>query len=175
MRWTATPTDETPNDYTMASFSIDRDKQRLIPFVKAALALNASLRLWGSPWTPPTWMKTTSGSDSGTACTSTGSTAFDGGCMKDDAQVLQANALYLAKWVQAYATEGIKIEAIHPQNEPGYATGYPSCLWSPALYHQVRRHLPRTDVRQPGRHRPDLPRHHVEQRLAARTARSSPP
>ena len=54
--------------------------------------------------------------------------------MKDDAQNLQALALYLAKFVQEYGKEGIKIEAIHPQNEPGYATGYPSCLWTPALY-----------------------------------------
>ena len=48
--------------------------------------------------------------------------------------MLQALALYLAKFVQEYGKEGIKIEAIHHQNEPGYATGYPSCLWSPALY-----------------------------------------
>ena len=54
--------------------------------------------------------------------------------MKDDAQTLQALALYLAKFVQEYGKEGIKIEAIHPQNEPGYAPGYPSALWAPALY-----------------------------------------
>src|SRR5262249_17721299 len=82
--------DETPNDYTMAKFSITRDQQRIIPYVKAALAQNANLRLWASPWTPPTWMKDNA--------------AFNGGNMKDDAQILQALALYLAKWVQAYAT-----------------------------------------------------------------------
>ncbi|HMF39158.1 MAG TPA: glycoside hydrolase family 30 beta sandwich domain-containing protein, partial [Polyangia bacterium] len=126
--------DETANDYNMASFSIARDQMRLIPFVKAALALNPNLRLWASPWTPPTWMKTTSGTVSGTACTLTGNTNFDGGCMQDNGQVYQALALYLVKWVQAYAGQGIKIEAVHHQNEPGYATGYPSCLWSPAQY-----------------------------------------
>jgi glucosylceramidase len=126
--------DETANDYTMASFSIARDQMRLIPFVKAALAINPNLRLWASPWTPPTWMKTTSGTVSGASCALTGSTPYDGGCMKDDAQTLQALALYLVKFVQAYGQQNIKIEAIHHQNEPGYATGYPSCLWSPALY-----------------------------------------
>jgi glucosylceramidase len=126
--------DETPNDYMMASFSIARDQQDLIPYVQAALALNPNLRLWASPWTPPTWMKTTSGSDTGTSCAMTGSTAFDGGCMVDNAQNLQAYALYFVKWVQAFGALGIKIEAVHPQNEPGYATGYPSCLWTPALY-----------------------------------------
>jgi len=125
---------ETANDTSMANFSIAHDRTLLIPYVKAALAINPNLRLWASPWTPPTWMKTTSGTVSGAACTNTGSTPYDGGCMKDDAATLQALALYLAKFVQEYGKEGIKIEAIHHQNEPGYATGYPSCLWTPALY-----------------------------------------
>ena len=126
--------DESANDYTMTNFSIAHDRTSLIPYVKAALMINPNLRLWASPWTPPTWMKTTSGTVSGASCALTGSTPYDGGCMKDDAQVLQALALYLAKFVQEYGKEGIKIEAIHHQNEPGYATGYPSALWSPALY-----------------------------------------
>jgi glucosylceramidase len=112
--------DETPNDLTMASFSIARDEQYLIPYLKAALAINPGLHLWASPWTPPTWMKD--------------NTAFDGGNMVDNAQNLTAYALYLAKWVQAYAGQGIAIEAVHHQNEPGYNTNYPSCLWTAALY-----------------------------------------
>ncbi|WP_437333271.1 glycoside hydrolase family 30 protein [Sorangium sp. So ce394] len=110
---------ETPNDTAMASFSIDRDKERLIPYIKAALAVSPGLHLWASPWTPPTWMKSNG--------------AFDGGRMKDDASTLQAYALYLAKFVEAYAGEGITIEAVHPQNEPNYETRYPSCLWTGPL------------------------------------------
>jgi glucosylceramidase len=126
--------DETAGDYSMTSFSIARDQMRLIPYVKAALMINPNLRLWASPWTPPTWMKTTSGSVSGASCALTGNSNFDGGCIKDDAQTLQALALYLVKFVQQYGAQGIEIEAIHHQNEPGYATGYPSCLWSGAQY-----------------------------------------
>jgi glucosylceramidase len=111
---------ETANDYTMANFSIARDRMRLIPYIKAAVAINPALRLWASPWTPPTWMKDNK--------------AFDGGNMVDNAQNLQALALYLAKFVQEYGKEGLKIEAIHHQNEPNYATGYPSCIWTAALY-----------------------------------------
>ncbi|KYG05508.1 glucosylceramidase [Sorangium cellulosum] len=110
---------ETPNDTAMASFSIDRDKERLIPYIKAALAVRPGLHLWASPWTPPTWMKSNG--------------AFDGGRMKDDASTLQAYALYLAKFVEAYAGEGITIEAVHPQNEPNYETRYPSCTWTGPL------------------------------------------
>jgi glucosylceramidase len=112
--------DESPGDTTMTNFTIDRDKMRIVPYVQAALAINPSLHLWASPWSPPTWMK-----DNGT---------FDGGNMKEDATTLQANALYLARWVEEYTKLGIKIEAIHPQNEPGYSTRYPSCLWTAAGY-----------------------------------------
>ncbi len=121
-------------DYTMASFSITRDEQYLIPYIKAALAINPNLHLWASPWTPPAWMKTNSGSVNGTSCALSGNTAYDGGCMVNDPKILTAHALYLSKWVTAYAGQGITIEAIHHQNEPGYSTPYPSCLWTPALY-----------------------------------------
>ncbi|WP_437281176.1 glycoside hydrolase family 30 beta sandwich domain-containing protein [Sorangium sp. So ce375] len=109
---------ETKNDNTMESFSIERDKQKLIPYIKAALAVRPGLHLWASPWTPPTWMKSNS--------------AFDGGKMKDDATTLKAHALYFAKFVEAYAEEGMTIEAVHPQNEPTYETRYPSCAWTGA-------------------------------------------
>lgn len=111
---------ETKDDFTMSSFSIAQDKKYLIPFVKAALAVKPDIRLWASPWTPPAWMKSNNSVDSGN--------------MKDDDNVLKAFALYLQKFVEAYAAEGLKIEAIHPQNEPGYVTPYPSCGWSQALF-----------------------------------------
>jgi glucosylceramidase len=110
---------ETANDYTLASFSIERDRQRLIPYVKAALALAPDLHLWASPWTPPAWMKQNN--------------STDGGRIRDEPQILKAYALYLARFVEAYATEGITIGAIHPQNEPGFEQAYPSCLWTPEL------------------------------------------
>ena len=48
---------ETAGDTAMNSFSIERDKQYLIPYIKAALAIKPDINLWASPWTPPTWMK----------------------------------------------------------------------------------------------------------------------
>lgn len=111
--------DEAPDDYAMQSFSIERDRQRLIPYVKAALAIQPELQLWASPWTPPAWMKDNA--------------ATDGGNMKSDPAILQAHALYLARFVEAYAKEGLTLVAVHPQNEPNYASRYPSCLWTPDL------------------------------------------
>jgi glucosylceramidase len=110
--------DENPGDTTMAKFSVDHDKTNLIPYIQAALDMNPGLHLWAGPWTPPTWMKS-----NGT---------FDGGNMKEDQTDFQALALYLARFVEEYGKLGINIETIYPQNEPGYSTRYPSCLWTAA-------------------------------------------
>ncbi len=97
--------DDLPNgvtsDYKMEQFSIARDKQKLIPFIKEAMKVKKDIRFWASPWVVPNWMK-------------------DGQKMKGDAQTLGAHALYMVKFAEEYAKEGINIEAIHPQNEPGY-------------------------------------------------------
>ena len=106
---------ETADDWEMDHFSIERDKKMLIPYIKAALAFKPDVRLWGSPWSPPAWMK--NGND------------LNGGSMKNDPQVLQAHALYFARFVEEYANEGLTIDHVQPQNEPGYETRYPSCSW----------------------------------------------
>jgi glucosylceramidase len=56
------------------------------------------------------------------------------GVMKGDDANLEAFALYLAKYVQEYGTEGITVSAVFPQNEPGYGNPYPSCYWPQDLY-----------------------------------------
>lgn len=106
---------ETAGDTGMTSFSIERDKGCLIPFIKAAQAIKPDLLFCASPWTPPTWMKEPVG--------------FDGGAMKNDPKFLRANARYLSCFVKAYKGENIPIKALFPQNEPGYTQNYPSCGW----------------------------------------------
>jgi glucosylceramidase len=120
--------DETPGDLAMEHFSIDRDRQMLLPYVKAAQALHPGMRFWASAWSPPPWMK-----DNG---------AFDSGKMKDDPATYAAYALYLARFVEAYRAEQIPVEAVAVQNEPYILTHYPSCKWDPEQYRVfVRDHL----------------------------------
>ncbi len=111
---------ETPLDYEMKHFSIERDRARLIPYIKEALSIQPKLRLWGSAWTPPTWMK-----DNRT---------FDSGAFLDDPKIYRAYALYLLKFIQAYRAEGLPVEAVAVQNEPGTLTNYPSCDWTAGQY-----------------------------------------
>ena len=127
-RWIATRSTRPPDDTTLASFSIARDMEKLIPFVKAAQAVKGNIRFWASPWTPPTWMK------QGPFSPGNAVSPFDGGTMKSDDATMAAFAQYLIKFVQAYAQQGIAVEAISPQNEPNYTGNYPTCGWSPATY-----------------------------------------
>jgi len=48
---------ETEGDFDMTKFSIDNDKNTLIPFIKNAQKYLPELELWASPWSPPSWMK----------------------------------------------------------------------------------------------------------------------
>ncbi|HEX2954526.1 MAG TPA: glycoside hydrolase family 30 protein, partial [Bacillota bacterium] len=111
---------EAKDDYEMKNFSIEHDRKYLIPYIKAAMQYRPDLKVWGSDWTPPTWMKT--------------SNDFDGGSMKDDPKVYAAFALYLAKFVEAYQAEGINLFAAAVQNEPTIDRHYPSCLWTRAQF-----------------------------------------
>ena len=117
-------------DNIETTFSIERDldpAQGLIPYIKAAQAVVTAEKavykgisdtiFWGSPWTPPPWMK--SNND------------YDKGVMKNEPAVLEAYAKYLVLWAQKYGEQGIPIDHIYPQNEPGWAQAYPSCAWGP--------------------------------------------
>jgi glucosylceramidase len=126
-------------DTSLSKFSLDRDKTKLIPYIKAAQAVKKDLRFWASPWTPPIWMKTGYKKDSGASPkpnpnVPTKPSYYDGGSMKSDTTILAAYAQYFVKFVQGYKDQGINIEIVSPQNEPGYDQNYPSCLWDKATY-----------------------------------------
>ena len=124
---------ETANDYTMTNFSIERDRLRLLPYVQAAQAVKGDIRFWASPWTPPTWMKDPAEFDATDGGPNGSPAATYEAYMKDDEQTLTAYALYLARWVEEWELEGVPIDSIMPQNEPGYSTRYPSCRWAAGL------------------------------------------
>jgi glucosylceramidase len=118
-------------DTSMSKFTImnGHDDKNLIPYIKAALAVNPNLKFWASPWTPPISMKSGLKTD-----TAKRPSYFDGGNMVNNDANLTAYALYYTKFVQAYKDQGINIEIVSPQNEPGYEQNYPSCLWDKTTY-----------------------------------------
>ncbi len=111
--------DEMPagqTDPTLAQFSIDKEKQDLIPVLKKIIAINPGIKIMGSPWTAPTWMKSNN--------------AFMGGSLKPE--YYAAYAQYFVKYIQAMKAEGITIDAITPQNEPLHGGNNPSMVMQPA-------------------------------------------
>lgn len=108
--------DEVPGDYELKNFSIERDRLALIPYVKSALALAPELRLFASPWSPPTWMKDPP--------------VYNWGKLIKTPENLGAYARYLLRFVSAYAEEGIHIDQLHVQNEPVANQKFPSCMWT---------------------------------------------
>ena len=103
-------------DYEMKYFSIDRDRKYLLPYMKAAQEIRPDLKVWGSLWIPPAWMKENN--------------SYNKGKIKMDPQTLNAYALYFQKYVKMYRNEGVDIVAVHPQNEPLHLPAFPSCGWS---------------------------------------------
>jgi glucosylceramidase len=108
--------DDTPGDLALKDFSLARDRKQLIPFIKAAMAVRPSLQCWGSPWSPPAWMKTNQN--------------YSKGSLKWEPAILRSYATYLVRWVEAYRAAGMHIYALMPQNESNILSAYPSCLWT---------------------------------------------
>ena len=107
------PTGET--DPTLAKFSLAPDRQHLIPVLRQILAINPTIKLLGSPWSPPVWMKSTGNSK--------------GGSLK--LEFYDVYARYFVKYIQGMAKEGIRIDAITIQNEPLHPGNNPSLLMLP--------------------------------------------
>ncbi len=127
-------TNRPPADVALSKFSIDRDQQNLIPYIKAAQAVNPELRFWAVPWTPPVWMKTGYKKDDDNGGAAKKPSYYEGGSMKGDDATLAAHAQYFVKFVHAYEAEGIHVEMVAPQNEPIGEHTYPSCRWDKAVY-----------------------------------------
>jgi glucosylceramidase len=126
--------DEVDGDFALEHFSIDRDRETLLPFIRAARAVNPALKLWASPWCPPMWMKVNRHYASRTAPfnglpkereTPEGMDAF----ILEPAY-LEAYARYFGKFIDAYKAEGIDISMVMPQNEPNSDQVFPSCTWT---------------------------------------------
>ncbi len=111
--------DDTPGDFELKHFSLERDRSLLLPYIKAAMKYQPALKIWGSPWSPPAWLKVNQTYNSqGT------------NHLIQDARHLAAHARYLAKYVRAYRAEGVNVFAVAVQNEPFASQVFPSCVWS---------------------------------------------
>ena len=75
-------------DFGMAHFSVAHDEKQILPLLRQALRFNRDLKVMGTPWSPPAWMKTTE--------------SLVGGRFIDDQRYYEAYTRYFVKFVQAY-------------------------------------------------------------------------
>ncbi len=99
-------------DAGLKKFSLDNDKTALIPLLKKILAINPHIKILGSPWSPPSWMKTND--------------STKGGHLKTE--YYHTYSQYLIKYIKGMAANGIPIDAITIQNEPLNPKNNPSMV-----------------------------------------------
>lgn len=99
-------------DPLLQRFSIGIEQTDLIPVLKAIIAINPAIKILGSPWSAPAWMKTNNNLSQGSL----------------DTANYAVYARYLVKYIQAMKAQGILIDAITPQNEPLNANNNPSMV-----------------------------------------------
>ena len=108
--------DEEAGDVELAHFSIERDRQALIPFIRSAMqAAGGTLKLFASPWSPPAWMKTNGEMN-------------HGGRLRPEYR--PAWARYYTRYIHALSTEGIPIWGLTVQNEPEALQRWDSCIYT---------------------------------------------
>ncbi|GAB3741713.1 discoidin domain-containing protein [Microlunatus parietis] len=95
---------EGETDPDLSEFSVDHDRDYLLPRLREALTLNPELTVMASPWSAPGWMK-----DSDSMITGSLLPRYHA-----------SYARYFVKFLQAYAKAGVPVRYVTAQNEPLY-------------------------------------------------------
>jgi glucosylceramidase len=103
-------------DPEMKHFSIDHDREYILPVLREARKANKELFLFSSPWSPPGWMKANK--------------SMLGGAMRSGN--FEAYARYFMRFLEGYKAEGVAIDAVTVQNEVDAEQNgrMPACLWA---------------------------------------------
>jgi glucosylceramidase len=107
--------DEGEPDPELTRFSIDHDREYILPTLREARKVNPDLFLFSSPWSPPGWMKANN--------------SMLGGSMRR--KYMASYAQYFVKFLQAYEAEGVPVQAVTVQNEVDTDQDgrMPACIW----------------------------------------------
>ncbi|HEX9330759.1 MAG TPA: glycoside hydrolase family 30 protein [Anaerolineales bacterium] len=109
--------DEVEGDHELQHFSIERDRQALLPMILAAFqTAGGEIKLLATPWSPPAWMKTNG-------------QMIQGGKIKPDCR--ETWAKYYCRYIREYQRENIPIWGLSVQNEVEAMQPWESCLYSP--------------------------------------------
>jgi glucosylceramidase len=107
-------------DPPLADFSVAHDEPYILPALRAARRLNPKVYLEGVPWSAPGWMKANDALDNH---------GHAGTLLPRDYAVF---GRYLAAFVRAYRQQGVRVNGIGVQDEPGEPNPYPGMQISTA-------------------------------------------
>ena len=103
-------------DADLKTFSIEKDKEKRIPFIKRAIDLiKDDVVFYASPWSPPAFMKTNKN-------------MLQGGKLLPEFR--QSWADYYVRFIKAYEEEGIPVWGLTIQNEPMAVQRWESCIYT---------------------------------------------
>src|SRR6056297_3601598 len=117
-----------PGDTQLENFSIDEDRDDIIPMIKDAMEISTDgFKIISSPWTAPPWMKDNND--------------WKGGKLLPE--YYDTWALFFSKYLTAYSEEGIDIWAFTVENEPlGNDSNWESMHFTPEEMNEfVANHL----------------------------------
>jgi glucosylceramidase len=103
-------------DVDIQQFSMAKDSVHLLPMLKEILAIAPNVKIMGSPWSAPVWMKTNQ--------------STVGGSLKP--QYYATYAQYFVKYLQVMKANGITLDAVTLQNEPENGGNNPSMVMTAA-------------------------------------------
>ena len=132
---------ETDCDFEMKNFTITNDLKTIVPFIKEAKQYAPNLKIWASPWSPPSWMKWNKhyacavpweGLDkkyqNNLPANKQGREGTNMFIQNDE--YFKAYSLYFSRFIEEYRKQGIQISMIMPQNEFNSCQIFPSCTWT---------------------------------------------
>jgi len=103
-------------DKELKTFSIERDRKYILPFIRAAKkTAGDDLWLFASPWSPPAWMK-----NNGDMC--------HGGRLLDE--YYETWARYFVRYLEEYKKEGLSFFGVTVQNESFAWQTWESCIYT---------------------------------------------
>jgi glucosylceramidase len=107
--------DSSQPDPELQHFSIEHDRQYILPMLRETQQANPEIFYFSSPWSPPAWMKA--------------GNSLLGGSMRS--RYFGPYAEYFVRFLKAYTAEGIPIHAVTIQNEidTDQDGRMPQCMW----------------------------------------------
>eukprot|EP00977_Amphora_coffeiformis_P018523 scaffold6562_cov163-Amphora_coffeaeformis.AAC.10 len=153
--------DETDGDFDLKDFDmqVTHDVETgMVDFAKRAVSkfrqdwsdddnVDGNMKLYASPWSPPSWMKNPTWQDDKNATYAAKMTySTQPSCLREGtgkkSKYAAAWALYFSKYLKAYSNLGLPFWGVTVQNEPEFPAPWEACSYTPMTEQQfVAYHL----------------------------------